>query len=175
MGAAFETTTAHHWHDRATTSATWTATEMATARHRASSSRATTTRCYSDRISATRFPVFPSHVSAGFTRSRFDAKKKSLRASEQARPDVQAQRNAWQSEQTTFDPDHLVFLDETGATTKMTRTHGRCPRGQRLVMDVPHGHWCTTTFVVALRCTGLVAPTVIELGGANCHRRSNDR
>ena len=44
----------------------------------------------------------------------------------------------------------------------MTRTHGRCPQGQRLVMDVPHGHWKTTTFVVALRCDGLVAPTVVD-------------
>lgn len=44
----------------------------------------------------------------------------------------------------------------------MTRTHGRCPQGQRLVMDVPHGHWKTTTFVVGLRSDGLVAPTVVD-------------
>ena len=44
----------------------------------------------------------------------------------------------------------------------MTRTHGRSPRGQRLVMDVPHGHWKTTTFVAALRAEGLTAPTVVD-------------
>jgi transposase len=44
----------------------------------------------------------------------------------------------------------------------MTRTHGRSPQGQRLVMDVPHGHWKTTTFVVAMGLTGLVAPTVVD-------------
>jgi transposase len=44
----------------------------------------------------------------------------------------------------------------------MTRTYGRSPRGQRLVAAVPHGHWKTTTFVAALRTTGLTAPTVVD-------------
>jgi len=44
----------------------------------------------------------------------------------------------------------------------MTRTHGRGPRGQRLVAAVPHGHWKTTTFVAALRTGGLTAPTVVD-------------
>ena len=39
-----------------------------------------------------------------------------------------------------IDPDRLVFLDETGFTTKMTRLYGRCPIGERLVSSVPHGH-----------------------------------
>ena len=55
-----------------------------------------------------------------------------------------------------------MFVDETWASTAMTRSHGRCPRGQRLVAAVPHGHWKTTTFVAALRAGGLVAPTVID-------------
>lgn len=44
----------------------------------------------------------------------------------------------------------------------MARTHGRCPKGERLVMDVPHGHWKTTTFVAALRAEGMTAPVVID-------------
>lgn len=44
----------------------------------------------------------------------------------------------------------------------MTRTHGRCRRGDRLVMAVPYGHWETTTFVAALRADGMVAPVVID-------------
>ena len=44
----------------------------------------------------------------------------------------------------------------------MTRTHGRCRRGQRLVMAVPYGHWKTTTFVAALRADGMAAPVVID-------------
>ena len=55
-----------------------------------------------------------------------------------------------------------MFLDETRPGTNMTRTHGRCQQGRRLVMDVPHSHWKTTTFPVALTFTGLTAPVVIN-------------
>lgn len=55
-----------------------------------------------------------------------------------------------------------MFIDETGASTKMARRHGRAPRGQRLRMSVPHGHWKTTTFVGALRITGMTAPMVLD-------------
>jgi transposase len=58
--------------------------------------------------------------------------------------------------------DRFVFIDETGASTKMTRTHGRAPEGRRLVDAVPHAHWKTTTFVAALRTTGMTAPMVID-------------
>ncbi len=44
----------------------------------------------------------------------------------------------------------------------MTRTHGRCPRGKRLVAKVPHGHWRTLTFLAALRCDRVAAPCVID-------------
>lgn len=44
----------------------------------------------------------------------------------------------------------------------MARRHGRCPRGQRLVSAVPHGHWNTTTFIGALRQDGITAPCVFE-------------
>ena len=44
----------------------------------------------------------------------------------------------------------------------MARTHGRAPRGERLRASVPHGHWKTTTFVGALRVSGMVAPMVLD-------------
>jgi transposase len=56
----------------------------------------------------------------------------------------------------------LVFVDETGANTKMTRLYGRCPRGRRLICNAPWGHWKTTTFTCGLRYDGLVAPWVLE-------------
>ena len=59
-------------------------------------------------------------------------------------------------------PAQLVFIDETWATTNMTRLRGRCPRGERLVAAAPHGHWKTSTFVAALRSTGLTAPLVLD-------------
>ncbi len=72
------------------------------------------------------------------------------------------QRTQWRAAQPEFDPSHLVFLDETWAKTNMTRTRGRSPRGTRLVARVPHGHWKTTTFLAALRCSGLTAPLVVD-------------
>jgi transposase len=44
----------------------------------------------------------------------------------------------------------------------MARTHGRCRRGERRRSSVPHGHWKTTTFVVGLRTSGMVAPFVLD-------------
>jgi transposase len=44
----------------------------------------------------------------------------------------------------------------------MTRTHGRCACGPRLVAKVPHGHWRTLTFLAALRFDRIDAPCVID-------------
>jgi transposase len=56
----------------------------------------------------------------------------------------------------------LVFVDETGTTTKMTRLRGRCPRGQRLRAKAPFGHWKTQTFIAGLRHRRLTAPFVVD-------------
>ena len=61
-----------------------------------------------------------------------------------------------------LDSTRLVFIDETAANTKMVRLGGRCPRGERLVASVPHGHWKTITFVAALRHDGITAPFVLD-------------
>ena len=55
-----------------------------------------------------------------------------------------------------------MFIDETWAKTNMTRRHGRCARGARLVAKVPHGRWRTLTFLAALRCDRIDAPCVID-------------
>lgn len=72
------------------------------------------------------------------------------------------QRGEWRAAQPGLSRRRLVFVDETWASTAMTRRYGRSPRGKRLVCPVPHGHWKTTTFVAALRADGLVAPTVVD-------------
>jgi transposase len=56
----------------------------------------------------------------------------------------------------------LVFVDETGTNTKMTRLRGRCPRGRRLRAKAPFGHWKIQTFIAGLRRRGLTAPFVID-------------
>jgi DDE superfamily endonuclease len=55
-----------------------------------------------------------------------------------------------------------VFIDETWAKTNMTRHHGGCARGARLVAKVPYGRWRTLTFLAALRCDRIDAPCVID-------------
>jgi len=54
-----------------------------------------------------------------------------------------------------------VFLDESGATTQMTRTYGRAPRGERVREATPQGHWKILTMVAALTTRGLEAPMTI--------------
>ncbi len=71
-------------------------------------------------------------------------------------------RAEWFEGQLDLDPERLVFIDETWASTNMARRHGRCRRGERLRSSVPHGHWKTTTFVAGLRRTGMVAPMVLD-------------
>jgi len=75
---------------------------------------------------------------------------------------VLRQRWAWFEGQIDLDPDRLVFVDESWASTNMTRRYGRCPRGERLRMSVPHGHYKTTTVIAGLRNSGIVAPFVID-------------
>jgi transposase len=68
----------------------------------------------------------------------------------------------WQNEQPRLDSSKLVFVDESGASTKMARTYGRAKRGRRVVGRVPWGHWKTVTFVAGLRLDGFTAPFVID-------------
>ena len=68
--------------------------------------------------------------------------------------------------------DRYVFIDETGANTQMSRLYGWGLKSERVVDLVPHGH-CgvdlgiakrmrVTTFLGAMRSTGLTAPLVID-------------
>ena len=60
-------------------------------------------------------------------------------------------RELWFEGQLHLDPDKLVFIDESGASTKMARLSGRALRGERCRASVPHGHWKTTTTSFLLR------------------------
>ena len=79
------------------------------------------------------------------------ASKKSLRAAEQERIDVEPRTATRMRDQRMFDLARLVFIDETSTNTAMVRLRGRCPRGIRLIDHVPHGHWKTITFIAGLR------------------------
>jgi transposase len=99
---------------------------------------------------------------AGSSGGIASAAKKTLRAAEQDRPDVATARQDWKASQGTLEAGKLVFVDETGANTKLVRTHGRGPKGQRVHGKAPWGHWQTTTFVGALRAGGITAPMVLD-------------
>jgi hypothetical protein len=59
-------------------------------------------------------------------------------------------------------PEHLVFLDESGAKTNMTRLYARSRKGERAIDHAPQGHWNTTTLVAALTPRGPIAPMVLD-------------
>jgi transposase len=88
--------------------------------------------------------------------------KKTLHAAEQERADVAAARAAWRAEVLDeIDPDRLVFLDESGLDTRLTRAYARAPGGQRAVGRVPGGNWRRLTILGALARTGLVAAMTV--------------
>lgn len=63
-------------------------------------------------------------------------------------------------------PGELLYLDESGFQTNMTRTHARCPRGQRAIDSVPRNRGKNLTLLCALTLAGPTAPLVVE-GGVN--------
>jgi hypothetical protein len=76
-----------------------------------------------------------------------------LRASDQARADIVAERAAFAEAVHSIAPEDLVFLDETGVSTKLTRLYARAPRGQRAYGTAP-GHWRRLTVLGALALSG---------------------
>lgn len=61
-----------------------------------------------------------------------------------------------------LDPQRLVFLDETGSDTAMTRRYGRAAPGERVVEGVPQGHWARLSTVGSLRLDGTTTAMVLE-------------
>lgn len=96
------------------------------------------------------------------TGNEITAKKKSLHAAEQDTESVRQQRQCWQQETSQIDPAKLIFLDESGITTQMTRRYGRAARGERVNEGIPAGHWRTLTVLGAVRQSGWVATMTLE-------------
>jgi transposase len=95
-------------------------------------------------------------ISRALSRLGLPRKKKVPRAREQDRPDVQEQRQGFREGLAGVDPRRLVFVDECGANTAMTRTYGRAPVGQRVYTNTP-GHWESITLTCGLRLSGVTA------------------
>ena len=95
-------------------------------------------------------------ISRALRKLKLPRKKKVLHAQEQDNPEVQEQRREFCAELAGVDPQRLVFVDECGANTAMTRTHGRAPVGQRVSASTP-GLWESITLTCGLRLSGVTA------------------
>jgi transposase len=75
---------------------------------------------------------------------------------------VAAKRAGWHESLAGESPAQLVFVDESGANTRMTRWRGRAPAGQRLVAQIPHGHYQTSTLIAGVGLRGACAPWLFD-------------
>jgi transposase len=87
--------------------------------------------------------------------------EKTLRAAERDREDVAQARAGWRGELAGIDPRRLVFLDGSGIGTRLTRAHGRAPRGRRAVGKVPWGSRERLTALGGLALDGVIASVSI--------------
>jgi transposase len=95
-------------------------------------------------------------ISRALSKLGLPRKKKVPRAREQDRPEVQEQRREFRERLAGVDPGRLVFVDECGANTAMTRTYGRAPVGERVDATTP-GHWESITLTSGMRLSGVIA------------------
>lgn len=91
-------------------------------------------------------------------------KKKVMHASEQDRPDVQKKRRIWRHRTCQIDAKRMVFLDQTGVSTRMHRDYGRAPKGVRVTGAVPDKHYQSSTLMGAMRLDGTVEAFVYDGG-----------
>ena len=63
-------------------------------------------------------------------------------------------REEWKSRMPGLPLNSLVFVDESGAKTNMTRLYGWAPGGERAHDAAPHGHWATRTMIASIRLDG---------------------
>jgi transposase len=102
-------------------------------------------------------PCHLSTIDRALRRLGITRKKATLHAQERDRPDVQAQRAAFDARLAQVGPEHLLFVDESGANTAMARIYGRAPAGERVRLSEP-GQWQTVTLITGMGLRGVVAP-----------------
>lgn len=103
-------------------------------------------------------------LSNALRRLGFTRKKKVTHAAEQDRPEVQAKRRTWRRKERKMDVKKLVFVDETGVSTRLQRTSGRAPRGVRVIGAVPENHSHSSTLAGAVRWNGRTTGLVYDGG-----------
>jgi transposase len=90
------------------------------------------------------------------------SEKKSLHATERDSEENLLRRQAFLASIRTVAPEDLIYLDESGVSTQMTRLYGRAEGGQRVCDNVPGGHWKMLTILGALSVDGIIAAMTVE-------------
>jgi transposase len=71
-------------------------------------------------------------------------------------------RRQWKAKQKLLEAAHLVFLDESGVNTGMTRRYGRAAKHERVIEAVPDSRFHRTTILSSIRLDGTMIPLVFE-------------
>jgi transposase len=90
------------------------------------------------------------------------AEKKSLHASERDTEENRRRREVFLDRLRSIPPEQLIFLDESGVSTQMTRRYARAPRGVRIHETTPQGNWKILTILGAMSLRGMIATMTIE-------------
>jgi transposase len=76
---------------------------------------------------------------------------------------VKAARAVWFEALAHVKLADLVFIDEFGATSNMTRLYARGPAGKRIVCRTPHGHWKVLSTIAAMNSRGIVTAATFDM------------
>jgi transposase len=90
------------------------------------------------------------------------AEKKSLHATERDTEENRRRREVFLDRLRSIPPEQLIFLDESGVSTQMTRRYARAPRGVRIHETTPQGNWKILTILGAMSLRGMIATMTIE-------------
>jgi len=92
----------------------------------------------------------------------FPAEKKSLHAAERDTEENRKRRSEFLEKIRATSPERLIYLDESGVTTSMTRQYARSRDGARIHEAAPGGHWKILTILGAMSTRGMIAAMTIE-------------
>ncbi len=98
----------------------------------------------------------------GLEADEFSAEKKSLHATERDTEANQKRRQEFLEKIQATPSEHLIYLDESGVTTQMTRRYGRALGGARNHESAPEGNWKILTILGAMSTRGMIAAMTIE-------------
>lgn len=90
------------------------------------------------------------------------SEKKSLHAQERDTEANLKRRQEFLEALRDIPPERLIYQDESGVTTSMTRLRGRCRGGRRIHEATPGGHWKIMTILSAMSLDGMIATMTIE-------------